>query len=163
MSWISVYCATTEFGVKLEAYPAFFTDSFLFETCHFIHKCLLCRVKNIVHRKKMNVVIIYSPLCHYKPLWLTFFHGEQGIFYVMKANSHQGLSKRTIKWTILSLRGQTLNKIELRIHFCLHQSSQTPYVLLHIQHQVKCTLLNFLCTNEIYGTSMELWSIWNMA
>lgn len=33
--------ATTEFGVKLEAYPAFFTDIFLFETCHFILKCLL--------------------------------------------------------------------------------------------------------------------------
>lgn len=38
--------------------------------------------------------------------------------------------------------GEKLIEIEYPIHFSLHQSSQMSYVLLHIQLQVKCTLLN---------------------
>lgn len=54
--------ATTEFGIKLEAYPAFFTDNCLCETWRFIHKCLLCRLKNTVHRK-MKMLSSYTHPC----------------------------------------------------------------------------------------------------
>lgn len=54
---------TTEFSIRFEAYPAFFSENCLFETRHFIHKCL--RSEKYSSVKNEHFVIIYSSSCHY--------------------------------------------------------------------------------------------------